>query len=347
MKPNVLLSSLFASLLLLGAGCASNAPKDAESSSAEPQELVKVDVCYSGDSGTQVVVWYAFEEGLFEKHGLDVNLVSVPGGSTAATTLVSGEMDFCQIAGSAVVNAVVAGEDLVIIGGFFNTHITSLMVLPEIETEEDLVGKAVAISKPGSASDYQIRVVLQEMGLQPDDDVAVLAVGGQGARLAAMESKQVVGTVISPPNTVIARDRGYRELVKLSDWNLPYQHTGVVTTRSYLADNPAAGEAFMKATIEAIAKLKNDPEGGKEVMAKYMLLDTEEDAKALEEAYSYFVQETVSQPPYPTLEGISPLLSELEKDNPTAADFTPEDVVDVSVVTVIEESGFVEEVIQP
>jgi NitT/TauT family transport system substrate-binding protein len=342
MKFKFLLLATLSSLTLLGSACSVQ-----RAEAPDPTVLTKIDVCFSGDSGTQAVVWYAFEKGLFKKYGLDVKLVSITGGSQAATAMITGEMDFCQIAGSAVVNAVVAGEDLVIIGGLFNTYATSFMVRPEIKTATDLRGKAVAISKPGSASDTEIRVALKELNLQPDKEVAVLAVGGQGERMAAMESGQVAGTVFSPPNTLEGREKGYRELLDLSKLNLPFQHTSLVTTRPYLAENPEVAQAFMQATIEAIARMKQDPSGTKAVMAKYLLLDEENDADALNEAYTVLIQKTLSEVPYPTLEGIQAILTELKTENSTAAKVKPEDVADLSLVQTLEDSGFIDQVSKP
>jgi ABC-type nitrate/sulfonate/bicarbonate transport system substrate-binding protein len=101
-------------------------------------ELQNINVCYSGESGTQIVTWYAFEKDIFAKYGLKVNLMSISGGSTATTAMIAGEMDFCQISGPAIVNAVVANQDIVMIAGLFNTYVTSLMVTSDIKKPEDL-----------------------------------------------------------------------------------------------------------------------------------------------------------------------------------------------------------------
>ncbi len=298
---------------------------------------------FSGISGTQTVLWYAFEKGLFKKYNLDVELVAITSGSTAVMALIAGDVDFCQIAGPAVVNAVVAGENLVIIGGLFNTYLNSLMVAPEIKTIEDLRGKALAISKPGSASDTATRVMLQHLGLEPDKEVAILSTGGQGARLAAMEIGEIVGTLLTVPITAKAREKGYHELLHLSSLNLAYQHTGIVTTREYIDKNPEMTSNFMKAIVAAIASMKQDRVGTMQVMAKYLLLDMEDDAPALTEAYDTLILENLPRVPYPTLDGIQTLLTLIEAENTKAKNFRPEDVVDLSIVQQLEKSGFISE----
>ncbi|MBN1666223.1 MAG: ABC transporter substrate-binding protein, partial [Anaerolineales bacterium] len=81
---------------------------------ATPLNLV---ACTSSTSANQIVFVYAQEQGLFEQYGLQVELVTFNNGSDAATALITGAVDICQVAGPSVVNAAAAGEDLVFIAG--------------------------------------------------------------------------------------------------------------------------------------------------------------------------------------------------------------------------------------
>jgi NitT/TauT family transport system substrate-binding protein len=227
------------------------------------------------------------------------------------------------------------------IGGLFNTYVYSLMVTPDIETADDLKGKAVAISRPGSSSDSAIRAALEGLDLVPDEDVTVLAIGGQSERLAAMESGAVVGTVVSVPETVEAKEMGFTELLDMSTLGVPFQHTGVATSRSLLESDRELAVNFMKALTEGVAMMKSDREGVMEVMAQYLLLDVEDDAPSLTEAYDVLIQGYLPQAPYPTLDGIQTVLNKLAEDDPDAANFSPEDVADTSIVQEIEDSGFI------
>ena len=307
---------------------------------------IPLNVCYSAASATQSVTMYAFEKGIYAKYGLDVNLVFVESGSKATSALIAGEMEICQIAGSAVVNGVVADSDLVLIAGLFNTYVYSLMVTPDIESATDLKGKALAVSSIGSSSDTAIRTVLQSLDLQPDDDVAILAIGGQSERLAAMETGAVVGTVVSVPQTAQARELGYRELVNMAELNAPFQHTALATSRQFIENNRDVVIRFLEATIEAIAQMKQDKEGVIDVLAKYLLLDAEEDAAELEEAFNVLILGYLPDIPYPTGEGVQVQLDALVEENPAAANYTSSDVINSTLLEEIEESNFIES-IQP
>ncbi len=323
--------SLAACLLL--AGCAASTP-------AAPAALIPVTACYSSLSGTQSVAPYAFEKGLFEKHGLEVELVYIDSGSTAAIALIAGDVDICQMAGTAAINAAAAGAPVKIIAGLFNTYVYSLMVAPDIQTPRDLVGKAVAISQPGSASDLAIRVALRGLGLTPDEDVAVLALGGQSERLAALLAGSVSGTLVSVPETAKARDMGFHELLDMSTLNAPYQHTAVTVREEFLTEHRDTTLRFLKAMSEAATRMKSDREGVVAVVAEYMLLDPVADRAALDETYDVLMRSYLQGVPYPTLPGIQAVLDELVAESPSAADMQPEQVVDISLLTELEQSGF-------
>jgi ABC-type nitrate/sulfonate/bicarbonate transport system substrate-binding protein len=69
--------------------------------------------------------------GIFEKNGLDVQLVFFTGGTTAVMALVSADTPIAQLAGAAVINSVMAGSDAaLIVGGvtflnYYSTRVSS------------------------------------------------------------------------------------------------------------------------------------------------------------------------------------------------------------------------------
>jgi NitT/TauT family transport system substrate-binding protein len=327
---NLLLCMLL--VLFLGA-CA---PKIIET----PATLIPVNVCYSALAGTQAVPWYAYENGLFTKYGLQVNLVSMSGGTAAVTSLISGDMDICEVAAPSVINAVVAHQDVVIIAGLINTVPGSLMTQPEITSTSMLRGKVFGIDQGGSAEAIT-RLMLKTLNLDPDKDIVMLSVGGQPERAAALEAHQIDATFIIPPMTVEMRKKGFVELVNAGEAKIPYQGTSIATSRHFMTDKRSVVTAFMKATLEAIALIKNDPEGTKSVVAKYMSLDMVADSVTLQETYTAILLDALEKTPYPTLDGLQAVIDIAAKDNPAAASLKPADVIDTSILANLEKSGFI------
>ena len=79
------------------------------------------------------------------------------GGGRAAQVVQSGEVPIGTFTGGAVVNANLAGGDLVIIASSLNVFTFVVMAKPEIRRVEDLKGKKIGISRFGSATDFGLR----------------------------------------------------------------------------------------------------------------------------------------------------------------------------------------------
>jgi NitT/TauT family transport system substrate-binding protein len=309
----------------------------------EVTALAPMTVCYVNGASSHIAVLYAFEKGMFQKHGLSVNLVAMGSGSKAGAALIAGEFDMCLMSGSSIINGVAAGADTVIIGGLFNTQLYSLVVAAEIKTADDLKGKVLAINQPGGATDIVMRAALNELGLRPESDVQVLSIGGQGERMAAMDAGQVVGTLVTVPESAKSIEKGYHELLDISTLELPAAYVTVSTRRSYLEANRDQALQFMRALTEAIAAMKEDRDGTVATLAQYMLLDPVTDATSLEAAYTNLVQKNIVAIPYPTSEGIQAEIEALASENPRVAALTPEMVMDTSLVRELEESGWFEQ----
>jgi ABC-type nitrate/sulfonate/bicarbonate transport system substrate-binding protein len=73
----------------------------------------KLRVVSSAIGSSQSPLWIANEAGIFKKHGLDVELLYVAGGSRAAQVILAGEASEAMFNGASVISANLAGADLV------------------------------------------------------------------------------------------------------------------------------------------------------------------------------------------------------------------------------------------
>ncbi|AFY74913.1 ABC-type nitrate/sulfonate/bicarbonate transport system, periplasmic component [Synechococcus sp. PCC 7502] len=339
------LSLLTFFLCILGVFC--TASYQAQNVAATFQALTSVKVCTSSNSGNQLLVQYAKNKGIFQKYGLNVEVISIESGTEAAVAMIAKSVNFCQIAGSSVINAVIAGEDLVMIAGIFNQYPYAFISVPSIKTPQGLKGKAVAISKSGSSTDAAIRAALKYLKLNPDKDVEIAAVGGEGERLQAMEAGRISATVLSFPLSLKAKNKGYHTLLDMTTLDIPYQHTVIATTRSYIKANPQVTVNFMKAIVEAIATIKKDRKGAIATLVRANKYDPKADAAILEEWYDTTIQKKIAKVPYPTLKGITKMLGDVKVTNPQASKFKAEDTVDISILRNLEKSGFINNLYKP
>lgn len=302
--------------------------------------LSALKVCTSSIDATQLSAPVAVAARLDAEYGLDVDVTGISGGPTAATALLAGDFDVCQIAGPAVVNAVAAGGDLVIVGGLFNQQPYYLVTRQDIATPADLVGKALGISGPGSATDAAARAALAYLGLKLDEEVTLLGIGGPSDRLTALISGQIAGTVLAPPEAMLAMAEGARLLLDFAEMDIAYQHIAIVTTRRFLAEQPEVVAAYVQTAAAAVARMQADRDFTLEVMAEYLGLDPLTHAEAMDLTYDLLIQKQMHVDLTPSLPGVEAIIQVLQNDNPQVARLAPEDVVDLSVVTRLAEDGF-------
>jgi NitT/TauT family transport system substrate-binding protein len=183
-------------------------------------QLRKLNIAYTATSPYQAPLIIAREAGFFKKHGLDIAPILTPGGSLGFQAMMGGDVSMVLADGSAAVTSSLAGADIIIIASFLNTFPYSLISLPEIKKVDQLVGGKVAISRFGSATDLSVRMALAKVGLT-EKDVVLLQIGTQTARVAALQSKNVQATIITPPFTLTARKMGYNTLIDMAQLNIP------------------------------------------------------------------------------------------------------------------------------
>ena len=308
-------------------------------SSTTSAQLTKLNVGYSAISEEQLPAWIAKESGIFEKNGLDVQLIYFTGGTTTVQALVSGEVPISQGAGPAVVNSALAGSDVVIIAGGATSLDYWLMSKPEIKWPEQLKGGSVAISAFGTASDFVARYALEKIGLTPGKDVAIVQVGGVPDRLGALLAGRVEAAVLVPPSMFIGQKKGLNILADVSKLGLPFQYTGVATSRRFIREHADTVKWYARSQLEAVHRIYTDKETSLKVLTKYFRGNVERDI--LEKSWELLIDgNLLPKKQYPSLEGLKFIVAPLAEKNPKAKAAKPEDFADLSFIEELDRSGY-------
>ena len=304
-------------------------------------QLTKLRVGYSAISEVDMPAWVAKETKLFEKNGLDVQLVYFTGGTTAVLALVSGEVPICQVAGPAVVNSALAGSDIVMIAGGATAADYSLISGREITRPEQLKGGSVAVSNFGAASDFIARYALEKIGLTPGKDVSMVQAGGISDRLAAVLVGRVQATVLNPPASFIGQKKGLNVLADVAKLGLAFQNTGVATSRRFSREQPEIVRRYVRAQVEAVHRIYTDKQTALQIRTKYFRGNVERDI--LEKTWELLTEGTLlPRKQYPTIEGIKFILAPLAEKDPKAKAAKPEDFTDLSFIKALDESGYID-----
>src|SRR5437870_6957135 len=215
----------------------------------KPREM-KVGYPLGGSTG---FFWVAHRSGSFEKYGLKLEPIYIRGGLMGIQAALSGDL-LLQLQGASTVVAAWAkgGKDLQFIGAVGNRLDYILATLPSIRKPEDLKGKKIGVSQIGASTDFIARVAARQLGLNPDKDVVIVGIGGQGERWAALTGGHIQATVVQPPFTLLARKAGYTVLVDFSKEDFEYTIARPLTTRSFIRSDRETVMNFMRGLADGM-----------------------------------------------------------------------------------------------
>ena len=294
----------------------------------------KVRVAFSAVAPSQGVLWVADVAKLFDKNGISPEIIYT---RAAIETLVAGEVDFGQMTGSLMSSARLQGADPVMIAGVQDTLDDRLVSRPNIRSVEDLRGKRIGVFRFGSASHLRLIYVLPRYGLT-ERDVTLLQVGDSPERLIALSAGSIEATLISPPDHLEAQRLGMKILLNLADLNVPYQGSGLVTTRRLLNRKRDVARRFLRSYVEAIHLVKTSPEISRKAFAKYR---QSKDEKRIDDAYQA-LREIVKPKPYPSIEGFKTIIEDASQRIPAARTANPKDFIDATLLQELDKSGFID-----
>jgi NitT/TauT family transport system substrate-binding protein len=313
---------------------ASASPKPAASAkpagSAASVAAEKVRGAWVAVAATQAPVWGAKDGGFFAQNGLDVDLELIRGSSTASAALISNNVDIVQMSGPGVVNATANGADIVMIAGFVNVAPYKLISDASIKTIEDLRGKTIAVSQIGGQDDFILRKVLKTKGLNPETDVKIAQTKDIPGSVAALNAHQVQAALLAAPEHVPALKAGGKELLDVTSMRIPFASTGLVATRSYLKTHRSTALAYLKASVQAVRRIKTDRPFTESLMTSYLKTnDPDALAASWDLATSFFEDK-----PYPSLTGLQEVIDENEVKG-----HKPEDFADSSLMKELDDAG--------
>jgi NitT/TauT family transport system substrate-binding protein len=168
-------------------------------SNAAAQGLKKFHWGVTSLSASQWIPWIAKEAKLYEKHGMEAELVLLRGSGQSAQAIIGNSILGAPCTLTTVIGANLSGADLVTVAHTVSGVQSKLLVRPEIKTPADLRGKRIAVSGFGSLGDFLERYILKKHGLDPVKDVIMLAIGNQPDRLQALFNGAVDAVDLSHP----------------------------------------------------------------------------------------------------------------------------------------------------
>jgi len=269
--------------------------------------LEKIRFPYSPIAWNSLPWWMAKEARFFEKYGLDVEMNFEGASSVIVHAMLAGEANFAGLAGPAVVSNVVNGGDVIQVAAVVKTFTIPMYSQPSINEVAQLKGQKVGVSRFNSISHIAALNIFQRAGVT---GATIIQTGGIPESAAALMSGNVAAAMVPPPQSVMLREKGFRELVgvkQFREWNIPVVENGVASRRSYAEKNPDVVKRFIRAAFEGIRQIYNNKELTMKTLAKYTKIT---DQKLLDESYRFSV-EALSKDAFMPAEAFNALVEQM------------------------------------
>lgn len=213
----------------------------------------------------------AMKKGFFKQNGVDVTgILTAAGGGTAVRNTLAGGIPFGEVSLAAAVQAINAGQKLIIIGGGVQTVADQMWMVKTdspLKTIKDLAGKKVAFTSPGSVSNMVILMALKANGMAPKD-VQLIPAGDLGAILAAV-SNGAVDAGFSDEMIYSQNTKLVRPLFFVRDVMSPkMMQTVMITTAEYAKQKPEIIKGLIEARRQGLAYMRSNPDESGTIIAE-------------------------------------------------------------------------------
>ena len=210
--------------------------------------------------------WIAEEQGFFEDHGLDVEVIDFTWDQDMNAALASGRLDVEAAATNtliALINQGVDAQAFLLLDASFEAD--AIIAHNSIETIEDLKGREVAY-EPGSTSDLLLNYALNEAGMSIED-IKPVPIAAADVGVALIAGQVDVAVTYEPYISAALRDRDEYGVLYTAAERPGLISDVMIALREYIEENPEVITNLALAWDDAIAYLRENPDEGGQIIA--------------------------------------------------------------------------------
>lgn len=243
-------------------------------------EKNRLEVAIAATGPLYLPVILANEAGYFSKRGVTVNLTTLSA-TSSAQALLSGQIDIYQ-GGTATIHANVAGSEVIYIAASVDRSTLVLFGQKGLTQFEQLRGKAVATTSVGAFGEIAMRKAAKERGMEVGKDIKLLYHKGPPDALSTFLVGNADGVIITPPQTEMARSKGFPVIIDFYEKGLKIIGPGTGVARSFAQKYPNTLKIFLMGYLDGVKRSLEDPAYAKSVLAQSSKLT---DPKLIEDSY--------------------------------------------------------------
>lgn len=302
-------------------------------------ELPLVRIAHGAFSEKVVVLWLGAEQGIFRKHGVNVEVINIRNGPQTMAAVVSGDIQVAYTIPGTVVSAAASGLEVAFFAGIVNKADGDFIAVPSIRSAEDLKGKRIGVQSIGGGVWSMAMLAIEHLGLEPQrDKMTVMIVGDSPVLAQSLEQGGIEATYLNYTYSRALKDKGFPVMLDLGKAPIPYQGLAAAARRGYLKQNPQIIDSLMRGFVETVSFIHKP--GNKEAVTKSLMknlrLKNTQDAETGYQTLQWLYNLDIR----PTLPGIQNMQRFLALSNPKVKTLKTEDVVDEAPWQRLEKSLF-------
>jgi ABC-type nitrate/sulfonate/bicarbonate transport system substrate-binding protein len=287
------------------------------------ESVQKIRVGFPSLAFAYLPYYVAQDKGFLKKYNLEAEYIQMRT-TIQPSAVINGNINFFPSVSTGI-SAAVSGIPVVVVLNFFDGAPWILVTNKEINKPQDLIGKTVAVSGLRTSPHLFLQAALKKWEIA-ERDVAIISTGGTSDSFMALVSKQVAGTVLTPPFDDKAVSLGFKKFMFLGDMaDIPY--VGVMASQNEIKNNRETIRRTLAALMEAVAWIRaNREESAKMIVSKFKVNQTE-----AENTYATLAK-MLNKDGRLNPKVARGYIDLLRQDRPIPADFDPQKVLDFSML---------------
>ena len=237
---------------------------------ASAQGLEKVRIGMPSLSLSFIAPQVAYARGFFREEGIDAEIIRIATniGIVAVTTK---EIGYTTAVGAGLRSAV-KGLPLKVVTYFNGRPLHVLVAKPELKALPNLRRKVIGFAGYGDSTEFMLRAMLRQSGMDLEKDVQAFQVSGSGQRLQALLSGKLDAAIVPPPFNFEAESKGFVRLISAADV-FETSVSGLALHVDTLKEKPAQVKKMLRALLKAQNFIRGNKPESVRVIADWLKLE--------------------------------------------------------------------------